>query len=267
MIMAGKKLQGQVAIVSGAGRGIGAAAATLLAQAGAAVLLTARGEEEIEAVASAIRANDFRALAVPGDVSDVEALEAVVQRALDEFGRVDILVNNAAVIWPLEPIVDVDPEEWAYTILTNLVGPLNLIRYVLPFMLDQGYGRIVNVSSSAAQKPIAGASAYCASKAGLDMLTRTLALEVARSPITVNSFDPGMVDTDMQADIRSVDGDELGIDLSLWHKAYEQGKLRTAADVAQGIYWLVGPWSRNQSGLFFQYSDAAWREQVQAALR
>ncbi len=264
--MGAKKLQGQVAIVSGAGRGIGAATARLLAQAGAAVVLTARGADEIEAVATSIRADDLRALAIPADVTDVEQLEAVVQGALDEYGRVDILVNNAAVIWPLEPIFDVDPDEWAYTILTNLVGPFNLVRYVLPFMLEQSYGRIVNLSSSAAQKPIAGASAYCASKAGLDMLTRTLALEVTGTPLTVNSFDPGMVDTDMQADIRSVDAEDLGIDLSLWHKAYDQGKLRTPASVAAGIYWLVGPWSRNESGHFFSYGDAKWREIVQAAV-
>ncbi len=99
------------------------------------------------------------------------------------------------------------------------------------------------------------------------MLTRTLALEVAGTPLTVNSFDPGMLDTDMQADIRSVDGDELGIDLSYWHKAYAQGKLRSPDEVAQGIYWLVGPWSRTESGRFFRYTDAAWREQVLEAMR
>jgi NAD(P)-dependent dehydrogenase (short-subunit alcohol dehydrogenase family) len=266
--MAGKKLQGQVAIISGAGRGLGAAAATLLARAGASVVLTARSSDEIEALAAAITAEGLTALAVAADVTDLEQLEAVVQSGLDAFGRVDILVNNAAVVWPLEPIVDVDPDEWAYTIHTNLIGPFYLTRYVLPLMLDAGYGRILNVSSSAAQKPIAGASAYCASKAGLDMLTRTLALEVAGTPVTVNSFDPGMVDTGMQEDIRSVDGDEMGMgmDLSMWHRAHEQGKLRAPAEVARGIYWLAGPWSRGESGHFFSYTDATWRATVHDAL-
>ncbi len=145
--MGRKKLQGQVAIVSGAGRGLGAATASLLARAGAAVMLTARGEDEVQSVAASLRTEGLRATAIPADVSDVEQLENVVQGALDEFGRVDILVNNAAIIWPLEPIVETDPEEWAYTILTNLVGPLNLTRYALPFMLEKGFGRIVNVSS------------------------------------------------------------------------------------------------------------------------
>ncbi len=264
--MGAKKLQGQVAIITGAGRGIGAAAAARLARSGAAVVLTARSAEELEKVGAPLRAEDLRVLTVTADVSDFEQLEAVVQAAVAEFGRVDILVNNAGVIWPLEPIVDVDPEEWAYAIHTNLVGPFYLTRHVLPLMLEQGYGRIVNVSSSAAQKPIAGASAYCASKAGLDMLTRTLALEVAGSRVSVNSFDPGMVDTEMQADIRSVDADEMGMDTSLWHAAYEAGRLRTPDDVAQGIYWLVGPWSRNESGKFFRYTDDAWRATVQAAV-
>lgn len=265
--MAGKKLQGQVAIITGAGRGLGAAAAALLAQAGASVVLTARSSDELEAVAAGLHTNHLRALAITADVSDFEQLEAVVQAALDEFGRIDILVNNAALVWPLEPIADVDPEEWAYTIHTNLIGPFYLTRHVLPLMLEQGYGRIVNVTSSLAQRPMAGASAYCAAKAGLDMFTRTLALEVAGSPVTVNGFDPGMVDTEMQADIRSVDAEEMGLDTTRFHAAWEAGELRAPGDAAQGIYWLVGPWSRNETGRFFRLDNAEWRETVHAAMR
>ena len=262
--MAGKKLQGQVAVITGAGRGIGAAAARLLAAAGASVVLVARGSEELDVVAQEITAGGGVAIAVPGDVSDAQAVEEIVESAIEQFGRVDILVNNAAVIWPLDPIAWADPDEWAYAIHTNLVGPFYMVRNMLPLMLDQGYGRIVNVTSHAAGIPIAGSSAYCASKSGLDMFTRTLALELAGKRVTVNGFIPGMVDTEMQAEIRSIDAEEAGLDTSYFHDAYEKGLLRTADDVARGIYWLVGPWGRNEHGTIFDADEAEWWAQVVA---
>src|SRR5690606_25895718 len=112
--MAKKKLQGQVAIVTGGGRGIGAATAERLAGMGARVVLAARSDEEVEAVASHLRGQGGQAIAVPGDVTDPDIVEEIVEAALDQFGRVDILINNAAVIWPLEELVEADPDEWAY---------------------------------------------------------------------------------------------------------------------------------------------------------
>lgn len=264
--MAGKKLQGQVAIITGAGRGIGAATARLLARAGASVVLVARGSEEIDVVATEITAEGGTAIAVPADVSDAQAVEEVVESTIEQFGRVDILVNNAAVIWPLDPVAWADPDEWAYAIHTNLVGPLYMVRNVLPLLIDQGYGRVVNVTSHAGAHPIAGASAYCVSKAGLDMFTRTLALELAGKRVTVNGFIPGMVDTEMQADIRSVDAEELGIDTSFFHDAHEKGLLRSADEAARGIYWLVGPWARHANGQIFDADDNGWWGQVTADL-
>ncbi len=200
-------------------------------------------------------------LGVVADVADIEQVEAVIETTLEQFSRVDILVNNAAVIWPLEEIVDVDPDEWAYGIQVNLIGPLNTVRAALPIMLDQGYGRILNISSAAASYPIAGASAYCASKAGLDIFTRTLALELREKPIGVATLDPGMVDTDMQADVRSVDTSESSLDFSIWHQAHEDAKLRSPAEIARAILWLVGPWNRSH-GESFTVSDPTWIDQV-----
>ncbi len=264
--MAGKKLQGQVAIITGAGRGIGAAAARRLAAAGAAVVLAARSEEEVEAVAAQLRRQGSRAIAVAADVSDLAGVEEIVESALEQYDRVDILVNNAGVIWPLEEVSEVDPEEWAYNIMINLVGPFFMVRNVLPLMLDQGYGRILNIGSGAAEEPMLGASAYCTAKAGLAMFTRTLALELAGSKVSVNLLNPGEVDTSMQEDIRSIDTTETRLDTTHFHEQHTRAALGDPTVVADLIYWLVGPWSRGRNGELFQGDDAVWMAQVQSDL-
>jgi NAD(P)-dependent dehydrogenase (short-subunit alcohol dehydrogenase family) len=264
--MAGKKLQGQVAIVTGASRGIGVAAAARLAEAGAALVLTARGAEQVEDVAARLRAKGARAIAVPGDVADPEQVEEVVESALAQFNRVDILINNAGVAWPLEELAETDPDEWTYAIQVNLLGPFYLARNALPVMLDQRYGRILNISSGAAQSPILGASAYCTAKAGLDMLTRVLAKELEGTGVTVNALYPGMVDTEMQSDIRSVDTSDSRLDFSFWVDTYERGALTPPEETARLIYWLVGPWSRGHNGVIFRSSDQEWLQQVNADL-
>jgi len=264
--MAGKKLQGQVAIVTGAGRGIGAAAARRLAAAGAAVVLAARSEEEVEAVAAQLRSDGRRAIAVSADVSDLDGVEEIVEAALEQFDRVDILVNNAGVIWPLEEVSETDPEEWAYNVMINLVGPFFMTRNVLPIMLDQGYGRILNLSSGASTTPLVGASAYCSAKAGLDMFTHVLAKELEGSKVGVNLLYPGHVDTSMQQDIRSVDTSETRLDTTYFHDLHAGGALSRPESVADLIYWLVGPWSRTHSGGFWRADDADWLAQVQRDL-
>ena len=264
--MAGKKLQGQVAIVTGAGRGIGAAAARRLAEAGAAVVLAARSEEEVEALAAQLRKEGKRAIAVAADVSDLDGVEEIVESALEQFDRVDILVNNAGVIWPLEEVAETDPEEWAYNIMINLVGPFFMVRNVLPIMLAQGYGRILNLSSGASTNPLLGASAYCAAKAGLDMFTRTLALELAGSKVSVNLLYPGHVDTPMQEDMRNLDTSETRFDAAYFQDLHARGVLLAPGSVADLIYWLVGPWSRTQNGGFWRANDAEWVAQVQRDL-
>lgn len=264
--MARKKLQGQVAIVTGGSRGIGAAAAALLAEAGAAVVLTARSAEQVEAAAAHLRSQGARAIGVAADVADPEQVEEVVESALDQFNRVDILINNAGVIWPLEEVAETDADEWAYAIQVNLLGPFYMARNVLPVMLEQHYGRILHISSGLAVNPMVGSSAYCTSKAGLDMFMRVLAQEVEGTGVTTNVLYPGMVDTDMQVDIRSVDTSESRLDLSRFHERHEQGALIAPADTARQIYWLVGPWSRGQNGMVFKSSDAAWLQQMNADL-
>lgn len=238
----------------------------MLAAAGAAVVVTARSEDQIEAVAASLRSAGGRAIAVPADVADPEPVEEVVEAALDQFGRVDILINNAAVIWPLEEVSETDADEWTYSIGINLLGPFYMARNVLPVMLEQNYGRIVNISSGAAVHPILGASAYCTAKAGLDMFTRVLAAEIAGSGVTANCLYPGLVDTEMQSDIRSVDTSDSRMDFTRWHAAFEQGELLTPAAVATATLWLAGPWSRTHNGEIFNISDPTWVQRVHADL-
>jgi NAD(P)-dependent dehydrogenase (short-subunit alcohol dehydrogenase family) len=264
--MARKKLQGQVAIITGGSRGLGLATAEQLVQAGATIVLTARSEDQVTAAATDLSKNGARVLGIAADVADLEHVERVVDTTLAQFGRIDILVNNAATVWPIDEVAETDPDEWAYNIHVNLVGPFYMAHHVLPAMLEQKQGRIVNVSSGLGHIPIAGLSAYGAAKAGLDQLTRVLALELMNSGVTVNALYPGILNTDMQADLRSVDTSESVLDLKMFHEAYETGKIALPATAARMIYWLVGPWSRQHNGEIFTSRDQAWLEQVKRDL-
>lgn len=260
--MVRKKLQGQTAIISGASRGIGAAVARLLAEAGAAVVLAARGAEQLEAVAAEVRGRGGRAIAVPCDVSDPAAAEELVESALGQFDRIDILVNCAGVVWPLDEAQETDADEWAYNVHVNLIGPFYLTRSVLPIMIDQGYGRILNFVSDAGEQPVSGMSALGAAHAGLALWTRVVAQEAAGSGVRINCLNPGAVDTDMQGDIRSVDTGDSNLDYSMWTRAFEAGELLTPEDAARMAYWLVGPWSRECNGQVFHGADKGWSDQV-----
>ena len=260
--MASKKLQGQVALITGASRGLGAATAKRLAVAGAVVMITARNEDALESVVAEIRQAGGTAAYVPADISDPDTLEPLIEATLEQYKRVDILVNNAGILAPLDEIAEVDLDEWAYNVHVNLVGPFFMTRTVLPLMQAQEYGRVLNISSGAAARPIPGWSAYCAAKAGLDMFTRVAAEELAESNIRINAFYPGLVDTEMQAEIRDVDTSESGLDFSYWLEAHEEGRLAAPDDVARMIYWIVGPWGRAYNGQIFTTKDEAWRAQV-----
>ena len=196
-------LSGKVAIVTGGSRGIGAAAAAALATAGASVVLVGRDGNAAKRAADAITSRGGDAYSVGCDVADYSSVEKMVVEAEQRCGPSTILVNNAGVIEPIGPLASSDPAAWRRNIEINLIGAYNAVRAMLPRMLDASGGTIINVSSGAAHRPLEGWAAYCAGKAGLAMLTNAIALETVRSGIRVFGLSPGVIDTDMQGQIRA----------------------------------------------------------------
>ena len=191
-------LNGKTALVTGASRGLGEGAARALAKAGAKVMLVARDRALVQKVAGEIGGE-----ALACDVSDHAAVAEAVAATRKRLGGLDILVNNAGVIEPIAEVAASDPALWARNIQINLIGAYNVLHATLDGMLKSGGGTIVNVSSGAAYRPLEGWSAYCAGKAGLAMLTRSVALETKGRGIRIFGFSPGTIDTDMQVKIRA----------------------------------------------------------------
>jgi NAD(P)-dependent dehydrogenase (short-subunit alcohol dehydrogenase family) len=191
-------LAGRGALVTGGGRGIGAAIAAALAEAGAAVVVTARTAAEIEAVATSLRARGGSAWAVPCDVSDETAVRTLAARALEHVGTVDVLVNAAGDggAAPLERITLAD---WRAMLDSHATGTFLCTRELLPAMRARGFGRVVNIASSAGLHGGRYISHYCAAKHAVVGFTRAVALEVHGSGVTVNALCPGYVDTPMTA--------------------------------------------------------------------
>ncbi len=193
-------VSGKTVMITGASRGIGEAAARIFAEAGANVVLTARGADRIAAVAGEI---GDKALAVPCDVSDFAAVDAAVGQAAEVFGPVDILINNAGAIDPIAHLAVSDPQAWGHVIDINLKGVYYGMRAVLPGMIERGSGTILTVSSGAAHGPIEAWSHYCASKAGAAMLTRMVDKENRQDGIRAMGLSPGTVATEMQREIKA----------------------------------------------------------------
>jgi len=189
-----RSFSGRVALVTGAARGLGRAATARLYENGASVAVNVRDAERASHVAASL---GERALAVPGDIAESGVPEAIVRRVLDRFGRLDILVNNAALARSTR-FPDLGVDEWRATLDVNLTAPFLFIRAALPAMKAQQFGRIINISSSAGRMvSTLGGAHYTASKAGLLGLTRAAAKELGAFGITVNAICPGMIDTEL----------------------------------------------------------------------
>jgi 3-oxoacyl-[acyl-carrier protein] reductase len=189
-------LEGRVALVTGASRGIGRACAMVLAEAGAQVALGSRSLEAVEEGARAIQAMGKQALALNLDVSNAASVKAAVDKILEAWGKIDVLVNNAGITKD-NLLLRMKPEDWEAVLKTNLDGAYHCIRAVLPGMVRQRYGRIINIASVVAQTGNPGQANYVASKAGLIGLTKAVAAEVASRNITVNAVAPGFITTAM----------------------------------------------------------------------
>ena len=247
-------LAGKVAIVTGAGRGIGAAAAFTLGEAGVSVVLAARTVAQAEANARQISVAGGKAVAMACDVSDYAACQRLVHETTRHFGPPDVLVNNAGVIEPIGMVGETDPTEWARSIEINLIGAYYAIRAVLPGMIERGHGDIINVSSGAALRPQEGWSAYCAGKAGLAMLTRSIDLEHRAAGIRVFGFQPGTTDTDMQVTIRA-----SGINMV---SKIPREQLTPVAHPARAIVYLCTREADDLAGREFSLRDDDFRRRI-----
>ncbi|MFH0959223.1 MAG: SDR family NAD(P)-dependent oxidoreductase [Pseudomonadota bacterium] len=190
------KLEGRTAIVTGASRGIGKAIALAYGQEGANVVVTARTTTALHELVGKLEKMGIRALAVTADLGVENDIQSIAAAALESFGRIDILVNNGGMIHPPFHLVDFDPRMWRQVIDVNLTGSALMARAVLPTMMAQKSGKIINISSIGGRKGAKGRSAYRASKAALISLTESVAAEVKEYGIDVNCIRPGGVDTE-----------------------------------------------------------------------
>lgn len=244
-------MQGKVVVVTGASRGIGAAAARAFAAAGAKVALLARDADKIAGLAAELGPD---ALALPCDVADWAAMQGAVQAVQARFGRLDVLINNAGVIDPIARLADADPALWGQAMDINLKGVFHGMRAALPVMRAQGAGTIITVSSGAAVNPIEGWSAYCASKAGALMLTRMAHLEEAAHGLRVLGLSPGTVATDMQRRIKASGVNAVSqLDFAV----------HIPADwPARALLWMCGPEADDWLGQDISLRDESIRRAV-----
>ncbi len=227
-------LQEKIAIITGASSGIGEATARALAGAGARVVLAARRGDRLEALRAAIEGNGGTALVVTTDVTDRGAVEALAGRTLEAFGRIDILINNAGVML-LSPIRALKVDEWDHMLAVNVHGALYCIAAVLPAMLEQGSGHVVNVSSVAGRRPMPSGTIYSATKFALRAVSQGMHLELSSSDkIRVTDIEPGVVDTELADHITD---EETG---RRFKENWKDKDALGADDIAQAILYAVG---------------------------
>ncbi len=226
-------LNDQVALVTGGSRGIGRAIAIELAAAGAEVVLSSRTASAAERVAQEIVDRGGRARGIALDVADDASVESAVSEALEDYARIQILVNNAGVTCD-NLLLRMKTDDWERVLQTNLSGVYRLCRSLVPSMIRKRYGRIVNISSVVAETGNPGQSNYAATKAGIEGFSRSLARELASRNVTVNCVAPGFIETDMTEGLGEQARTKLLGDIPL-------GRPGTPQDVAAAVLFLVGP--------------------------
>lgn len=227
-------LEGRIALVTGASRGIGRAIALRLAEEGCDVAINFNtSPEAAEEVVAAIKTMERRAIAVHADVSSADQVETMVSEVTDDLGEVDILVNNAGIHQHLKSW-EMSAEDWQRVIDVNLTGTYLTSRLIGPRMADRGWGRIVNISSVVAMSGTDHEAHYAASKAGLHGLTKSLALELSPKGVTVNAVAPGWIRTDMTADTTEEEMAEAMREVPL-------GRIGEPEEIASVIAYLASP--------------------------
>ncbi len=237
-------IAGKAAIVTGGSRGIGRAIVLLLAAEGADVTFFYRDNREAaDEVLAAGRAAGTKVTALQVDIRDFAACAAAVEGVVERCGRIDILVNNAGVIRD-NPLAAFDDDDVRVVLDTNVTGVFNVTRAVAPHMISKRAGRIVNVSSVAGEKGGRGQTNYAASKGAINAFTRALAVELAPRKINVNGVAPGVIETEMSADVRDMAGDEVRARILL--KRYG-----TPEEVAYAVWFLASAYASYVTGQIF----------------
>ena len=239
------ELKDTVAIITGAARGIGRGIAQSLAREGAHVVIADLPplQEEMERTGALVEGEGAQALLVHCDVRESSQVSALAQAALDRFGRIDVLVNNAGVI-SVAPVASMSEEEWDRVLAVNLKGTFLCSKAVVPHMVERRAGRIVNISSVAGKRGQPGLAHYCASKFAVIGLTQTLALELASSNVTVNAVCPGEVDSAMWREqlLPALAAARGGTPEEAWERFTRErvplGRPQTAEDIGQAVVFL-----------------------------
>lgn len=227
------QVSNKTVVITGASRGIGEAAARYFANAGAPVVLAARSEARIKAIAKEIDAGGGAATAIRCDVSQPADIEKLINTAVEETGSIDVLINNAGMIDPIARLAESDPEAWGQIVDVNLKGVYHGLRYAIPEMVKAGGGTIINISSGAATSALEGWSHYCATKAAALSLTRVAHKEYVDQGVRVVGLSPGTVATDMQVAIKASGINPVS---QLGHDAHIPPEW-----VAKALMWLCGP--------------------------
>jgi NAD(P)-dependent dehydrogenase (short-subunit alcohol dehydrogenase family) len=257
-------LSGQVAIVTGAGRGLGRAVSETLAALGASVVLASRNAPELDEVVKVIKRSGGHALAQTADIADERQVQELALATARWVGPASILVNCAGVVDPMSPLARSDAALWLRNISINVGGTYLPLRAVLPGMLDRGFGRIVNISSGSATRPSSGWTAYSAAKAAVVQLTRSLALEIEGTGVTACAFNPGGMDTDMQERIRRTSSSDFPRS-DEYRELAREGRLVDPREPARTIAYLALPGTQ-RNGETLQYDDVDLQRAVESAL-
>ena len=188
------KLEGKVAVITGGGKGIGKVIALNFASEGADISLAARSTAKMEEVAEEVTSLGRRALVTTTDITKVSNVERMVNRTIEQFGKIDILVNNSGIAGPTAYVHEITPEEWDTTFQVNLKGAFLCCKTIVPLMIKQGGGKIVNIASLTGKRPLPMRTPYCATKMGIIGFNRSLASELGKFNINVNAICPGFVE-------------------------------------------------------------------------
>lgn len=250
---AAQALEGRTALVTGGNKGLGAAIVADLARHGANVVLAVRSVLLGEALVAGLSECAGQLAVVSCDVAEPGAAARAVAATIAEFGALDILVNNAGQIDPIGHFLDTDAAAWEHAFTVNLFGAQRMLRAALPQLIARD-GTLVNISSGAAHSPREGWSAYCSSKAALAMLTRSSALEYAQRGVRSYGFQPGVIDTDMQAAIRASGMNEIS--------RLRRDQLAAPGLPARWVTWLCAARPQDLDGQDFSVNDPALKARV-----